>query len=118
MPDRLGDATRPSASNTNVTVLVLANSANSIAIKVDWRIPLITYLHDPCVRTDRSIQCIAFKYVLIDGELYCRTPGDVTLNCLAPDDATLAMNEIHEGIYGTHRSAQKMKWLLRRVGFD
>jgi hypothetical protein len=34
--------------------------------------------------------------------------------CLGPDDATLAMPEVHEGICGTHQSATKMKWLLRR----
>jgi hypothetical protein len=27
------------------------------------------------------------------------------------------MGEVHEGIYGTHQSATKMKWLLRRAGF-
>jgi hypothetical protein len=27
------------------------------------------------------------------------------------------MREIHEGICGTHQSAHKIKWLLRRVGF-
>ena len=39
------------------------------------------------------------------------------LKCLGPDDAKLAMAEVHEGIYGTHQSALKMKWLLRRSGF-
>jgi hypothetical protein len=27
------------------------------------------------------------------------------------------MAEVHEGICGTHQSAPKMKWLLRRSGF-
>jgi hypothetical protein len=27
------------------------------------------------------------------------------------------MGEVHEGICGTHQSALKMKWLLRRAGF-
>ena len=27
------------------------------------------------------------------------------------------MGEVHEGICGTHQSAPKMKWLLRRAGF-
>jgi hypothetical protein len=39
------------------------------------------------------------------------------LKCLGPDDVILAMAELHEGIYGTHKSAPKMKWLLRRAGF-
>jgi hypothetical protein len=29
----------------------------------------------------------------------------------------MAMGEVHEGVYGTHQSAPKMKWLMRRVGF-
>ena len=29
----------------------------------------------------------------------------------------MAMGEVHEGICGTHQSAPKMKWLLRRAGF-
>ena len=33
------------------------------------------------------------------------------------DQARVAMGEVHEGICGTHQSAPKMKWLLRRAGF-
>jgi hypothetical protein len=79
--------------------------------------PLIEYLRDPSVKTDRGVRRIAFKYVLIDDELYRRTPSDIFLRCLAPNDATLTMVEVHEGICGTHQSAPKMKWLLRRSGF-
>jgi hypothetical protein len=39
------------------------------------------------------------------------------LKCLGPSDAMLTMTEVHEGICGTHQSAPKMKWLLRRSGF-
>jgi hypothetical protein len=50
-------------------------------------------------------------------ELYCRTVNDIQLKCLGPGDAILAMAEVHKGICGTHQSAPKMKWLLRRSGF-
>ena len=33
------------------------------------------------------------------------------------DQARVVMGEVHEGICGTHQSALKMKWLLRRAGF-
>jgi hypothetical protein len=33
------------------------------------------------------------------------------------DQAKIAMGEVHEGIYGTHESAPKIKWLLRRAEF-
>jgi hypothetical protein len=57
------------------------------------------YMCKPSVKTNRAVQKMAFKYVLINGELYRRTPGDILLNCLGPDDATLAIAEIHEGIW-------------------
>jgi hypothetical protein len=60
---------------------------------------------------------MAFKYVFIDDELYRPTPNDLFLNCLGCDDATLAMAEVYEGIYGTHQSMPKMKKLLRRSRF-
>ena len=59
---------------------------------------------------------MAFKYILIDDELYRRTTEDVLLKCLDSDQARVAMGEVHEGICGT-LSAPKMKWLLRRAGF-
>jgi hypothetical protein len=52
---------------------------------------------------------VAFKYVLIDDELYCWTLNDALVKWLGPDDATVAMAKVHEGIYGTHQSALKMK---------
>jgi hypothetical protein len=58
-----------------------------------------------------------FKYVLINDELYRRTAKDLLLKCLDSDQAKVAMGEVHEGICGTHQSAPKMKWLLRRAGF-
>jgi hypothetical protein len=39
------------------------------------------------------------------------------LKCLDNDQAKIAMGKAHEGICGTHQSASKMKWLLRRIGF-
>ena len=66
---------------------------------------------------ERNIRRLAFKYVLVDDELYRRTADDVLLKCLGTDQARVAMGEVHEGIYGIHQSAPKIKWLLRRAGF-
>jgi hypothetical protein len=54
---------------------------------------------------------------LINDELYRRTAEDRLLKCLDYDQAKIAMGEVYEGICGTHQSAPKMKWLLRRAGF-
>src|SRR6185312_7093596 len=66
---------------------------------------------------ERNIRRLAFKYILIDDKLYRRTAEDLLLKCLDSDQARIAMGEVHEGICGTHQSAPKMKWLLRRSGF-
>jgi hypothetical protein len=97
--------------------VLLIDSANNKADASDWRTPITNYLRNPNIRTDKNIRRTAFKYVLMSDELYCRTVNDVVLKCLGPDDAILAMAELHEGICGTHQSAPKMKWLLRRSGF-
>ena len=84
----------------------------------DWRVPIVTYLKDPGHGAERSIRRLAFKYILIDDELYRGTTKDLLLKCLDSDQARLAMGEVYEGICGTHQSAPKMKWLFRRVGFN
>jgi hypothetical protein len=83
----------------------------------DWRVPIVAYLKDPGRGAERNIRRLAFKYVLIDDELYHRTADDVLLKCLGTDQARIAMGEVHAGICGTHQSAPKMKRLLRRAGF-
>ena len=77
----------------------------------------MTYLKDPGHGAERNIRRLAFKYVLIDDELYRRIAEDVLLKCLDFDQACVAMGGVHEGICGTHQSASKMKWLLRRAYF-
>ena len=77
----------------------------------------MTYLKDPGCVAERSIRRLAFKYILIDDEFFRRTAKDVLLKCLDSDQARVAIGEVHEGICGTHQSAPKIKWLLRRAGF-
>jgi hypothetical protein len=83
----------------------------------DWRIPIVTYLRYPGRGAERNIQLLAFKYVLLDDELYQRTAEDLLLKCLDSDQARVAIGEVYEGIRGTHQLAPRMKWLLRRAGF-
>ena len=83
----------------------------------DWRTPLLRYLRDPSAKIDKSVRRSIFKYVLHNDELYQRTAEDFLLKCLGSDQARVAMGEVHEGICGTHQSAPKMKWLLRRARF-
>lgn len=83
----------------------------------DWRIPLVNYLKNPGQTRDRKIRRQALKYVLLDDELYRRRIDGLLLKCLGSDQSRVAMGEVHEGICGTHQSAHKMRWLLKRAGF-
>ena len=91
------------------------DSAMKKAEDQDWRVPINSYLKDPSRGAERNIRRAAFKYVLIDDELYRRTAEDLLLKCLDSDQAKIAMGEVHEGICGTHQPDPKMKWLLRRA---
>jgi ribonuclease HI len=66
--------------------VLLIDSAGNEADASDWRTPIINYLRNPSVRTDKNIQRIDFKYVLLSDELYRRTVNDVLLKCLGPSD--------------------------------
>jgi hypothetical protein len=59
----------------------------------------------------------SLKYVMLDNTLYHRITDGLLLRCLGSDQSKIAIGEVHEGICGTHHSAQKIKWLLRRAGF-
>ena len=83
----------------------------------DWRRPIISCLENPSQAADRKVRQQSLKYALLDGELYRRTLEGLLLKCLGSDQSKVAMGEVHEGICGTHQSAHKMKWLLRRAGF-
>jgi hypothetical protein len=107
--DRPGAGSRQSGVARGV---LLIESADNIADETNWRTPIIDYLRNPSVRTNKNVRRTTFKYVLMSDELYHGTVNDVLLKCLGPGDALLAMAEVHEGICGTHQSAPKMKWLL------
>lgn len=90
---------------------------NNEAETGDWRKPIINYLKNPSFKFDRKVRHLAFKYILRDGDLYCRTLHDLLLKCLNSDQAKVAMGEVNEAICSTHQSAPKMKCLLRRASF-
>jgi hypothetical protein len=76
--------------------------ANNLADAIDWRTPIINYLHNPGVRIERNVQRTTLNIFFIDNELYRRNVDDVLLKCLGLDDVILAMVEVHEGICGNH----------------
>jgi hypothetical protein len=48
--------------------------------------------------------------------MFYRTLEGLLLKCLGPTEAN-RLHDVHEGACGTHQSAHKMKWLIRRSGY-
>jgi hypothetical protein len=60
------------------------NLEHDKADAVDWRRP-IDYLQDPSHGVDRKVRRLAFKFTLVEVELYRRTTDDLLLKCLDSD---------------------------------
>ena len=82
----------------------------------DWRKEIVDYLKDPSKKMNRKIRFQAIKYVPLEEELYYRTIDGVLLKCIDKEEAKVLMGEIHEGVCGSHQSAYKMKWVIRKNG--
>lgn len=83
----------------------------------NWRYEIVEYLNNPSQSASRKLKYKARKYVLLDDDLYYWTIDGIFLKCLNLEEAKFVMCEVHEGICGTHQSAHKMRWLLRRAGY-
>ena len=83
----------------------------------DWRKDIFDYLKDPSKKVNRKIRFQAIKYVLLEEDLYYRTIDGVLHKCIDKEEAKVLMGEIHKGVYGSHQSAYKMKWVIRRNGY-
>jgi hypothetical protein len=49
--------------------------------------------------------------------MFYRTLEGLLLKCLGLTEANRLLHEVHEGACGTHQSAHRMKWLIRRSGY-
>ncbi|XP_015964974.1 uncharacterized protein LOC107488716 [Arachis duranensis] len=78
----------------------------SISQEDDWRSPIINYLKTGTV-PDNIQDAKKFKrqtsfYTIVGTELYKRGFMRPLLRCLSTAEANLAMDEVHEGVCGTH----------------
>ena len=83
----------------------------------DWRKEIVEYLKDPSKKVETKVRFQAIKYVLLEEELYYRTIDGVLLKCIDKEEAKVLICEIHEGVCGSHQSAYKMKWVIRKNGY-
>ncbi|XP_058769366.1 uncharacterized protein LOC131643230 [Vicia villosa] len=110
--------TRLSPSNLEITRLGYANEkefevlAIDTAVDTDWRSPIINYLRDPTINTERNIKYRVISYILMGNELFKKTPDGILLKCLGESETYLALSSVHIGACGAHQAGHKMKWLL------
>jgi ribonuclease HI len=83
----------------------------------DWRKEIINYLKDSSKKVDKQLRYRAIKCVLLEDELYYRTIDGVLLKCLGEEEAKTLTWEIHKGVCRAHRSAFKMKWMIRNNNY-
>jgi hypothetical protein len=81
--DRPGEGSGPSGVAREVLLVKLADNK---ADDIDWRTPIVDYLRNPSVRTDRNVRRTTFNYVLVSDELYRRMVDDILFKCLGPSD--------------------------------
>jgi hypothetical protein len=78
----------------------------------DWRADIFNYLKDSARGAPKRIRYKAMRYVM-----FYRTLEGLLLKCLGPVESNRLLYKVHEGTCGTHQSAHKMKWLIRRSGY-
>jgi hypothetical protein len=72
----------------------------------DWRADIFNYLKNSARGAPKRIRYKVMRYVLIRDDMFYRTL-----------ESNRLLHEVHEGTCGTHESAHKMKWLIRRSGY-
>lgn len=113
---------RLSPTDLESTRLGYANKEEFEVLAIDtlmdtnWRNPIINYLKDPSIDTERKTKCRALSYVLMGNELFKKTPEGILLKCLGENEAYLTLSSVHSGACGAHQEGHKMKWFLFRYG--
>jgi hypothetical protein len=106
----------PGVESAMVNKIENGVDSDARARKADWRVELLECSNEPGKIKDRKVRCHALKYVVVNNMLCHRTLDGVILKCLSTEEDKVAMGEVHGGMCGTHESAHKMRWTLRRTG--
>ncbi|XP_016192569.1 uncharacterized protein LOC107633457 [Arachis ipaensis] len=100
---------------------VMLTTISSISRKDDWRSPFITYLQTGSipsnVQNQRKFKRQASFYTILGTELYKRGFTRPLLRCLNTAEAKLAIDEVHEGVCGTHIGSRSLAAKILRSGY-
>ncbi|GKV13754.1 hypothetical protein SLEP1_g24737 [Rubroshorea leprosula] len=86
-----------------------------------WTDSIISFLRDGIAPEDRQeamkLRKKASRYTLVDGVLYKRSFSLLLLRCLNPYKAEYALQEVHEGVCGSHIGARTLAHKVLRQGY-
>jgi ribonuclease HI len=94
---------------------------NPVHTETSWMTPIISYLQRGTLPDNRHearrLKVRASRFLMLQGTLYKRSFSLPYLRCLAPDEASYVMREIHEGICGDHSGARALQRKIVRAGY-
>jgi len=86
-----------------------------------WITPYQRYLADgllPAEPTEsKTVKSYAGKYTLINGKVLCHGYTHAILTCVSWDQCTYIMEELHEGICGSHVGGRALLLKVIRAGY-
>ena len=69
------------------------------------------------LKMTRILKRLAMEFLLDGDVLYKKRKDQVLLRCVDSSEASRIVEEIHEGICGTHANGHKMAKQVMRVGY-
>ncbi|XP_021309184.1 uncharacterized protein LOC110432720 [Sorghum bicolor] len=79
---------------------------------LDWRYPLLQRLVDGTLPLDqaeaRRVARRAKTFVLLDGEMYKRSPSGILMRCIPRQEGIKLLQYIHSGACGHHAAARTL----------
>jgi hypothetical protein len=102
---------------------VTTSAADAAVINSDWRVPLLAYLLDKVLPTDRTEAQRMYRhaktFLAIDGELYKRSPSGIgmLMKCILTQQGKELLLEIYPGIWGHHAAPQSLVSKAFHQGF-
>jgi len=86
----------------------------------DWRYPLLQHLVDGTLPPDHEARCVARRaksFVLLDGEMYKRSPSAILMRCITCQEGIKLLENINSGACGHHAAPQTLVGNAFRQGF-
>ena len=100
------------------TTVADVHKVSILGCEIDWHQEIKDYLKDPFgKKVPAKVRLAATKYFLLGNKLYRKDPQGLLLGCVNAKKVLTILAEVHHGLYGSHQSGLKMRWLIHRMGF-